>query len=136
MTSDVSTTAPKVHVAIDVAKLTHQVLMELPNGKRRVIRVANTKADLDRLIAMLRAFDHPCEVVFEPTGDYHRPLAYVLPQAGCLRSANTSVRRFSVGSSFGRRTASARQRQIHGETDSPGLRSCVQRAEIEKYAER
>jgi len=83
MTSDVSTTAPKVHVAIDVAKLTHQVLMELPNGKRRAIRVANTKADLDRLIAMLRALDHPCEVAFEPTGDYHRPLAYVLAQAGC-----------------------------------------------------
>ena len=83
MTPDVSTTSPRVHVAIDVAKLTHQVLIELPNGKRRVIRVANTKADLDRLVTMLRASEHPCEVAFEPTGDYHRPLAYALAQAGC-----------------------------------------------------
>jgi transposase len=45
--------------------------------------LANTKADLDQLVATLRALDHPCEVAFEPTGDYHRPLAYVLAQAGC-----------------------------------------------------
>ena len=83
MTSPSSTTSPTVRVAIDVAKLTHQVLLELPNGKRRMIRVANTKADLDHLVAMLRALDRPCEVAFEPTGDYHRPLAYVLAQAGC-----------------------------------------------------
>jgi hypothetical protein len=41
MTSRSSTTSATVRVAIDVAKLTHQVLLELPNGKRRVIRVAN-----------------------------------------------------------------------------------------------
>ena len=90
MTSRSSTTAATVRVAIDVAKLTHQVLLELPNGKRRVIRVANTKADLDHLVATLRALDHPCEVAFEPTGDYHRPLAYLLGQAGCqLRFVST-----------------------------------------------
>jgi transposase len=72
-----------VRVAIDVAKLTHQVLLELPNGKRRVIRVANTRVELDRLVALLQTFDDPCEVAFEPTGDYHRPLAYALTQAGC-----------------------------------------------------
>jgi transposase len=83
MTSRSSTTSPTVRVAIDVAKLTHQVLLELPNGKRRVIRIANTRADLDHLVATLRALAHPCEVAFEPTGDYHRPLAYVLGQAGC-----------------------------------------------------
>ena len=90
MTSRSSTTSPTVRVAIDVAKLTHQVLLELPNGKRRVIRVANTRADLDHLVATLQALDHPCEVAFEPTGDYHRPLAYVLHQAGCqLRFVST-----------------------------------------------
>lgn len=83
MTSRSSTTSETVRVAIDVAKLTHQVLVELPNGKRRVIRVANTKADLDRLVATLGALKRPCEVAFEPTGDYHRPLAYILAQAGC-----------------------------------------------------
>lgn len=60
----------------------HQVLLELPNGKRRVIRVANTRAELDRLVALLRTFDDPC-VALEPTGDYHRPPGYALGQAGC-----------------------------------------------------
>jgi Transposase len=83
MTSRSFTTPPTVQMAIDVAKLTHHVLLELPNGKRRVIRVANTREDLDRLVALIRALPHPCEVAFEPTGDYHRPLAYVLGQAGC-----------------------------------------------------
>ena len=82
MTPSPSTTAPPVRVAIDVAKLMHQVLLELPTGKRRALRVANTKRELDRLVATLRGFDLPCEIAFEPTGDYHRPLAYILGQAG------------------------------------------------------
>jgi hypothetical protein len=69
MTSNSATTSPAVRVAIDVAKLTHQVLMELPSGKRRALRVANTKPELDRLVAMLRALASPCESAFEPTGD-------------------------------------------------------------------
>ena len=83
MTSPSSTTTATVRVAIDIAKFTHQALIELPNGKRRVIRVANSRADLDRFVAMLQAMPHPCEVAFEPTGDYHRPVAYALGQAGC-----------------------------------------------------
>jgi transposase len=82
MTSRFSTTCPVVRVAIDVAKLTHQVLLEDPRGKRRVMRVANTKSEIDHLVAVLRALKAPCEIAFEPTGDYHRPLAYVLGQAG------------------------------------------------------
>jgi transposase len=82
MTPTSSTTSPAVRVAIDVAKLGHQVLMELPDGRRRARRVANTKTEIDRFVAELRALNHPCEVAFEPTGDYHRPLAYVLGQAG------------------------------------------------------
>ena len=90
MTSSSSTTSPAVRVAIDIAKLTHQVLLELPSGKRRVMRVANTKTEIDRFVETLRALDQPCEIAFEPTGDYHRPLAYVLGQAGfhlCLVSS-------------------------------------------------
>ena len=83
MTSMLSTTLPAVRVAIDIAKLTHQVLLELPSGKRRVMRVANTRAEIDRFVSALAALGHPCEVAFEPTGDYHRPLAYALGQAGC-----------------------------------------------------
>jgi transposase len=85
-----STTLPAVRVAIDVAKLTHQVLLELPSGKRRVMRVANTRTEIERFVSMLLALAHSCEIAFEPTGDYHRPLAYRLGQAGfrlCLVSS-------------------------------------------------
>jgi transposase len=71
-----------VRVAIDVAKLAHQVLIETPSGQRRSLRVANTRAGIDALIATLDAEEHPCDVAFEPTGDYHRPLAYWLGAAG------------------------------------------------------
>ncbi len=82
MTSNASITAPVVWVAIDVAKLTHQVLIELPNGRRRTMRVANTKSEIDGFVEALRALSHRIEIAFEPTGDYHRPLAYVLGHAG------------------------------------------------------
>ena len=86
MTSKTSTTSSRVRVAIDVAKLTHQVLLELPSGQRRAMRIANTKSEIGRFVMMLRALNLPCEIAFEPTGDYHRPLAYALGQAG-FRSA-------------------------------------------------
>ena len=95
MTSKSCTTSPVVRVAIDVAKLTHQVLLELPSGTRRVLRVANTKAEIDRFVATLRALELSCEIAFEPTGDYHRPLAYLLGQAGfhlCLVSSMAVAR--------------------------------------------
>jgi transposase len=91
MTSMPSTTLPAVRVAIDIAKLTHQVLLELPSGKRRVMRVANTRAEIDRFVSVLVALAHPCEIAFEPTGDYHRPLAYALGQAGCHLSLVSSI---------------------------------------------
>jgi transposase len=71
-----------VWVAIDVAKAMHQVLIEAPGGQRCVLRVPNTREGLDTLIARLQQHAAPCEVAFEPTGDYHRPLAYWLGQAG------------------------------------------------------
>ena len=90
MTSTFSTTSPVVRVGIDIAKLTHQILWELPGGKRRSLRVANTKTEIDRFVGMLGALGWPCEIAFEATGDYHRPLAYVLGRAGfrlCLVSS-------------------------------------------------
>jgi transposase len=91
MTSMSSTTSPTVRVAIDVAKLVHQVLVELPNGRRRARRVANTKAEIDAFVAELQALHHPCDVAFEPTGDDHRPLAYLLGQAGFHLSLVSSI---------------------------------------------
>ena len=91
MTPLSSTTSPVVRVAIDVAKLTHQVLLELPTGKRRSLRVQNTRIEIERLVTLLRSLDGPCDVAFEPTGDYHRPLAYLLGQAGCRLSLVSSL---------------------------------------------
>ena len=68
-------TAPQTWAAIDIAKDAHVVLVESPAGRRR-FRVANTLADIEALIAFLRAQPQPVRVAFAPTGVYHRPLAY------------------------------------------------------------
>jgi transposase len=91
MTHTSSTTSPAVRVAIDVAKLAHQVLIELPNRRRRARRVANTKAEIEDFIAELQGLHRPCEIAFEPTGDYHRALAYLLGQAGFHLSLVSSI---------------------------------------------
>lgn len=69
-------------VAIDVAKVWNIVLVEEPNGKQRRFRVANTRSDHDRLVLFLRNQPGQCRVALEPTGDYHRPLAYRLLDEG------------------------------------------------------
>lgn len=69
-------------VAIDVAKVWNIVLVEEPNGKQRRFRVANTRSDHDRLVLFLRNQPGQCRVALEPTGDYHRPLAYRLLYEG------------------------------------------------------
>jgi len=81
MTSPSSTTVP-IWVAIDVAKAFHQVLIELPEGERRAMRVANSRTDVDRLVTYLRGLKRSCAIAFEPTGDYHRPIMHALGRAG------------------------------------------------------
>ncbi len=85
MTPIPCTTSPVVRVAIDVAKLTHQVLLELPTGKRRSLRVANTKGEIDRFVSLLRSLEHPCEVALEQNGDYHRPHGHDAAVSGSAR---------------------------------------------------
>lgn len=82
MARSVSTTPSVVWVAVDVAKATHQVVVEVAEGQRFVRRVANTRVEIDRFIEWLRELQRPCEIAFEPTGDYHRPLAFWLGAAG------------------------------------------------------
>jgi len=84
MTSRSSTTSPAVRVAIDVAKLSHQVLLELPNGRRRVLRVANTKTDIDRFVTMLGALEQPWMTSADVDGDGKAEL--LLPQRNFLRA--------------------------------------------------
>jgi len=74
--------SPVVFVAIDISKARHEVLIEAPDGKRRRLAIANTKADFDDLTALLHSYRVPCHIGFEATGDYHRPLASILGLQG------------------------------------------------------
>ncbi|MER9237237.1 IS110 family transposase [Mesorhizobium sp. M0622] len=70
-------------VAIDIAKVRNEVLIEAPGHKRRRrLPVLNTRAEHDRLIEILQAYDQPVVCGFEATGNYHRPIAWRLAEAG------------------------------------------------------
>jgi transposase len=57
------------------------VLVESPEV-RRGFRVANSRSDHDRLVGFLRKQSGRCQIAMEPTGNYHRPLAYRLLSEG------------------------------------------------------
>ena len=82
MTATDSTARPRNLVAIDIAKAKHDVLVELPNGKRRKMIVRNQLSDFRQLVAYLKRLDGALEIAFEPTADYHRNLAYFLKAQG------------------------------------------------------
>jgi hypothetical protein len=69
-------------VAIDISKERHDVLLELPDGRRKGFRISNHKADFDRFAAYLSGLELPCHIAFEATGDYHRILANFLHTQG------------------------------------------------------
>jgi len=70
-------------LAIDVAKRRNEVLLEVPDvRRRRRMTVLNTRPEHDRLIADLEALGRPVVAGFEATGNYHRPLAWRLIEAG------------------------------------------------------
>ena len=69
--------------AIDIAKARNEVLIELPGrSRRRRLTVLNTRADHDRFIELLRGGGDLVIAAFEATGNYHRPLAWRLLEAG------------------------------------------------------
>ncbi len=70
-------------VAIDIAKARNEVLIEVPGAKRRRrMTVLNTREEHDRLIALLLDLGRPVACAFEATGNYHRPIAWRLREAG------------------------------------------------------
>jgi transposase len=70
-------------VAIDVAKARNEILIEDPGGRRRRrLTVLNNRAEHDRLVAVLKAYERSVICAFEATGNYHRPLAWRLIEAG------------------------------------------------------
>lgn len=78
MVDQTQSTAGLNLVAIDVAKDWNVVLVQEATGARRTFKVANRRPDHDRLINYLKALPGGVRAAFEPTGDYHRPLAYRL----------------------------------------------------------
>ena len=82
MTKNHLNTSASVLVAIDVAKISNEVLIELPCGKRKKLKVANKMEDYQLLINLLREFNLPCHIGLEATANYHRPIAYHLQVAG------------------------------------------------------
>ncbi len=78
-----STSSEPLLVAIDIAKYRHEVLIAGPGRKRRRrISLCNTREDYERITDILTDYNQPVQVGFEATGDYHRPLAWWLHQAG------------------------------------------------------
>jgi transposase len=83
MTTLDSTPADAVLVAIDIAKMRNEVLIECPGHKgRRRLSVLNSRAEHDRLIEVLQSYVRPVVCALEATGNYHRPIAWRLAEAG------------------------------------------------------
>jgi transposase len=83
MTKPQLTPPQGILVAIDIGKTRNEVLIEIPgHARRRRLTVLNTRADYDRLIDLLSGLGQPVTCAFEATGNYHRPLAWRLLQAG------------------------------------------------------
>lgn len=83
MTSPYPTPPDAALVAIDVAKMRNEVLIEVPGrARRRRLTVVNTRAEHDRFVVELQALAMPIVIALEATGNYHRPLAWRLLAAG------------------------------------------------------
>jgi transposase len=83
MTNKEPISADAALVAIDIAKVRNEVLIEAPGQKRRRrLSVLNTRTEHDRFIETLIAYGKPVVCAFEATGNYHRPVAWRLIEAG------------------------------------------------------
>jgi hypothetical protein len=72
-----------VLIAIDVAEVRNEVLIEAANHRRRRrLTVLNNRIEHDRFIATLAGYNRPVICAFETTGNYHRPLAWRPTEAG------------------------------------------------------
>ncbi len=71
-----------VWVAIDVAKRSHQVVVETPQGRTRRFRVQQNRKDYEAFSGYLQKLGGEVVIGLEPTGDYHRTLAHYLLRHG------------------------------------------------------
>jgi transposase len=83
MTNSQGTPEAVVWVAIDVAKDRHEALIEAPGWKsRKKFRVQNTAQEFRAFADFLHSLGSTVRIGFEPTGNYHRALAYFLHSEG------------------------------------------------------
>lgn len=82
MTESMTITPGKLLVAIDVAKRSNDVLVRLPDGKTRLLKVQNSREGFEKLTGFLLNQGQEVRAALEPTADYHRPLAYWLESNG------------------------------------------------------
>ena len=78
MTEQQNNTTQTIFMAIDIAKLKHDVLIKWPCGKQKLIRIKNTLSGFEYLLAEVNADKHKIIAAIEPTADYHRLIAYWL----------------------------------------------------------
>ena len=71
-----------VWVAIDVAKRSHQVVVETPQGRTRRFRVQQNRKDYEAFSGYLQKLGGEVVIGLELTGDYHRTLAHYLLRQG------------------------------------------------------
>ncbi len=92
MTNREFTPHDAVLVAIDVSKLRNDVLIEVPGKtRRRRLTVLNSRSEHDRFVELLSELSLPVVAGFEATGNYHRPLAFRLLDAGFTMRLVSSV---------------------------------------------
>ena len=81
--ADAMDTTTKPHLlAIDVARRSNAVFVELATGEQRRFKMTNSAQDFDRLVQFLKSTTGSWRAALEPTGDYHRPIAHRLLEAG------------------------------------------------------
>lgn len=91
MSHNINTTDKEVLVAIDIAKLKHNVLIEFTNGKRQAFIIKNDLEGYKFLNNFLCPVKDKCLIAFEPTGNYHRTLAYYLQMEGFKLAIVSSI---------------------------------------------
>lgn len=83
MTINHFTLNDRVLAAIDVSKARNEILIAIPGSpRRRKLTILNERADHDRFVGLLAEFQRPVVCGLEATGNYHRPLAWRMLEAG------------------------------------------------------
>lgn len=83
MTDKTNNNNSRVIVALDIAKKSHDAVVQFPTGKRITMKVANTIEGYRLLLERCQPQLYQICVGFEPTADYHRNIAYWLFQQKC-----------------------------------------------------